>query len=376
MARSRRRRLVGGGVRSALGQIVVRRGPGHGGGPDAGDGSAAASHVIGGRRRGWPAPCYTTPVPRRCGYRGWTCMSPPGSGCCWGRAASRVWALRGRGPADIGTDSGAREGLCAAMVCTSKHMVAFFSSALRTKCTVARASNPASRDALGVQSPPTDTTYTVVVENGPPPSPLTEGSETSGTLIPASRTGSERLAPGSEPGSPRSLEEALAESTQANVILARHPEGRSVPPEQKWLFLSISGRLTDVRQLFPPFLAFLLDMRLTSCGSRPRIMGLIPCRPRGRDEQHGARAVTRCPARKALQDTAQRSGRWDAVGTRGGTKLCAPGTSPMRSSTKAEVNSDGETQSHTLGTDRGHVRHNLVGVSKKSLLYCFGCRVD
>ena len=146
-----------------------------------------------------------------------------------------------------------------ATVCTSEHIVAFFSTALGRRCTVARVEKPTSQETLGAHHLVKPSNI-IVVEEAPPSSPLVQGSETSGTLISSSQSGTERSAASPEPDSHRPLEEALAESMQANIILAQRPEATNLIREENWLFLAMGSRCTDVRH--PPAPLF-LDMRLT-----------------------------------------------------------------------------------------------------------------
>lgn len=129
-----------------------------------------------------------------------------------------------------------------AMVCMCEHVVAFFSSALGTKCTVGM-EHRASQVALEAQPHPTKPANVILVDDVSRLSTPAVRSETSGTLGSGSHA--------SEPDSSRPLEEVLAESMQANVILGRHSNEMKAPEEQEWLFLSISVRCADVRQLCP-----------------------------------------------------------------------------------------------------------------------------
>lgn len=134
-------------------------------------------------------------------------------------------------------------------VCTAEHVVAFFSAALGTKCTVARAVDPAAPVTTDAHVHPSSPPIAVLVDDAwRPPSPLAEKTESPGPLTPPSRiSGSSKTDP------TRSLEEALAESMRANVILARQPAAELSVPEQDWLFLSIGRRCFEVGVSNPVF---------------------------------------------------------------------------------------------------------------------------
>ncbi|MBE3045105.1 aminotransferase class V-fold PLP-dependent enzyme, partial [Candidatus Bathyarchaeota archaeon] len=140
-----------------------------------------------------------------------------------------------------------------ARVCESENVVAFFSAALGRRCTVARVERPSSRATLGGHHPERPSSTIVVVEDAPPSSPLTQESETSGTLVSSSPSGSERSTASPDPDSNRPLGEALAESMQANIILAQRPEATNLIREENWLFLAMGSRCTDVRHSPAPF---------------------------------------------------------------------------------------------------------------------------
>ena len=139
-----------------------------------------------------------------------------------------------------------------AQACLSDHVVSFFSSALGTRCTVARVTDLASRTDIAVQAGSSVPTTTILVnESSPPPSPTVEDPQSSGTLVSAGRTSSSL-----DSDSPRSLGEALLESMQANVILARDVAPGVSTGEADWLFLTIRGLPDKVRRLSLPFPVF------------------------------------------------------------------------------------------------------------------------
>lgn len=133
-----------------------------------------------------------------------------------------------------------------ASVCMSENVVAFFSVALGTRCTVARAAKPELPSTKHVQSHLESPPKTVLVQNvSQPYSQPAQQTGSSDTLVSSSHTSSTL-----ENGFPRSLEEALAESMEGNIILARHSGTEDSVHEHNWLFLSVGHRHTEVHDSY------------------------------------------------------------------------------------------------------------------------------
>lgn len=141
----------------------------------------------------------------------------------------------------------ARGGPVSARVCTSDDVVAFFSSALGVRCTVARVADPTPGVTSAAQ-PAHERHETVIIRD---PAPLsiqrTGGSEASSTLVDTTTgNGTEALLPNFGPES-RSLEEALAEGMHANIIL-NQPSKAGHPSNDRWLFMTIGRQCSGVRR--------------------------------------------------------------------------------------------------------------------------------
>lgn len=149
-----------------------------------------------------------------------------------------------------------RDGSVSARVCTSEDVVAFFSSTLGVRCTVARLSDPECGGTSCVQ-PALGQYGTIVVEDAAPRSiQLAGGSEASSTLVEATQ-GNGWGGPSSSLGpESRSLGEALAEGMQANIILTQLDKESHFPREE-WLFMAIGSQCSEVRH--KPLPVSLLD---------------------------------------------------------------------------------------------------------------------
>lgn len=132
-----------------------------------------------------------------------------------------------------------------ARVCTSEDVVAFFSSTMDVRCTVARLSDTARGGASTVHTA-LNQCRAIVVEDHPPRSiQPTRDSEASSTPVEAAHGNGKRGATPSSGLETRSLEEALAEGMQANVILAQ-PDNQGRHSGEKWLFMAVGRQCSDV----------------------------------------------------------------------------------------------------------------------------------
>lgn len=141
----------------------------------------------------------------------------------------------------------ARGGPVSARICASEDVMAFFSSALGVRCTVARMSD-STRGGTSAVQPTLDEHETIVVEDPAPrtiqstgssraSSTLVKTTQDNGTEVPLSAFGPES----------RSLDEALAEGMHANIILTQPRKAGHLSGEKR-LFMAIGRHCSGVRR--------------------------------------------------------------------------------------------------------------------------------
>ncbi|PKS05385.1 hypothetical protein jhhlp_008760 [Lomentospora prolificans] len=126
-------------------------------------------------------------------------------------------------------------------VCFSEDVVKFFSFAIGRDCTAARISNPASGGQDRIVFAPEELHRTIIVENYEPPLVAcgTAGdlpSTTTSVAFSSTGAGADRMESHFPPY------EGLAESMQANIVLAESPDVESAKLLSGWLFMSIGRR--------------------------------------------------------------------------------------------------------------------------------------
>ncbi|SPN98453.1 uncharacterized protein DNG_01497 [Cephalotrichum gorgonifer] len=149
--------------------------------------------------------------------------------------------------AQISTETVKHENLSvSATVYTSKDLVEFFSSALGSNCTLARFSDPVSRDAFGMQPLPDVSYATIVIDDDSRQEIPVPGDTTPPSMLKSAKYdgGDSGISVTETQQSPR---EALAESIQANIVLTRSPDDDGFSQDQESLFVSV-GRSFSVTE--------------------------------------------------------------------------------------------------------------------------------